>query len=82
MLGIAGTMYRTNFYLNANRINMAEENKKKNAEQLTFIDTEALNRYVTETGKILPRKFTGLTSKQQRHIKKTVKHARNMLLMK
>ena len=61
---------------------MAEENKKKNAEQLTFTDTEALNRYVTETGKILPRKFTGLSSKQQRHIKKTVKHARNMLLMK
>ena len=35
-----------------------------------------------ETGKILPRKFTGLTAKEQRHIKKTVKHARNMLLMK
>ena len=61
---------------------MAEESKKKNAAELTFTDTEALNRYVTETGKILPRKFTGLTAKEQRHIKKTVKHARNMLLMK
>ena len=59
---------------------MAEESKKKNAEELNFTDTEALSRYVTETGKILPRKFTGL--KEQRHIKKTVKHARNMLLMK
>jgi len=62
--------------------NMTEESKKKNADQLSFIDTDALNRFVTETGKILPRKFTGLTSKEQRHIKKTVKHARNLLLMK
>lgn len=61
---------------------MTEESKKKNADQLSFIDTDALNRFVTETGKILPRKFTGLTSKEQRHIKKTVKHARNLLLMK
>ncbi len=61
---------------------MAEETKKKNVRELTFVDTEALNRYVTETGKILPRKFTGLSAKEQRHIKKTVKHARNMLLMK
>ncbi len=61
---------------------MAEETKKKNVMELTFIDAESMNRYVTETGKILPRKFTGLSSKEQRHIKKTVKHARNMLLMK
>ena len=65
-----------------NHTKMAEESKKKNAAELTFTDTEALNRYVTETGKILPRKFTGLTAKEQRHVKKTVKHARNMLLMK
>lgn len=50
--------------------------------ELTYVDTDALNRFVTETGKILPRKFTGLTAAEQRHIKKTVKHARNMLLMK
>ena len=61
---------------------MAEETKKKNVMELTFIDAESMNRYVTDTGKILPRKFTGLSSKEQRHIKKTVKHARNMLLMK
>ena len=61
---------------------MAEETKKKNVMELTFVDAESMNRYVTETGKILPRKFTGLSSKEQRHIKKTVKHARNMLLMK
>ena len=67
---------------NKKQKDMAEETKKKNVMELTFIDAEAMNRYVTETGKILPRKFTGLSSKEQRHIKKTVKHARNMLLMK
>ena len=50
--------------------------------ELSFIDADSMNRYVTETGKILPRKFTGLSSKEQRHVKKTIKHARNMLLMK
>ena len=61
---------------------MSEQPKRKSAYELNFTDTEALSRYVTETGKILPRKFTGLTAKEQRHIKKSVKHARNMLLMK
>ncbi len=58
------------------------EQQKKSAIELNYTDTEVLNRYVTETGKILPRKFTGLTAKEQRHVKKSVKHARNMLLMK
>ncbi len=61
---------------------MAEESNKKNVTELGFTDTDSLNRYVTETGKILPRKFTGLTAKEQRQVKKTIKHARNMLLMK
>lgn len=60
---------------------MAEE-QKKSALNLSFSDTESLQRYTTETGKILPRKFTGLSSKEQRHVKKSIKQARNMLLMK
>ncbi len=41
---------------------------------------QAMNRYVTDTGKILPRKYTHLTAKHQRAITKTIKHSRNMLL--
>ena len=52
---------------------MAEESKKKNVMELTFVDADSMNRYVTETGKILPRKFTGLSAKEQRHVKKTIK---------
>lgn len=54
----------------------------KNASELTFRDTEELSRFVTDTGKILPRKYTGLTSRQQRHIARVIKQARSMMLMK
>ncbi len=56
--------------------------QSKNPSNLTEMDVEALLRYVTDTGKILPRRITGLSAKQQRHITKTIKRARNMLLMK
>ncbi|MCH2156487.1 MAG: 30S ribosomal protein S18 [Opitutales bacterium] len=48
----------------------------------TFRDVELLSRFVTDTGKILPRRITGLTAKQQRHVARIIKQARNMLLMK
>jgi small subunit ribosomal protein S18 len=44
--------------------------------------TAAMSRYVTDTGKILPRKYTHLAAKHQRAITKTIKHSRNMLLAK
>lgn len=58
------------------------QNRSKTPLDYDFTDTEALSRYVTETGRILPRRITGLTARQQRHITKTIKRARNMLLMK
>ena len=42
--------------------------------------TQAMNRYTTDTGKILPRKYTHLSARHQRAITKTIKHSRNMLL--
>ena len=59
-----------------------EEQRQKNPLELTCTDAEILSRYVTDTGKILPRRITGLTALQQRHITKTIKQARNLLLMK
>ncbi len=47
----------------------------------TFNDVEMLSRFVTETGKILPRKMTGLSAKHQRRITNRIKQARNMLTM-
>jgi len=37
-----------------------------------------LNRFVTEQGKILPQRLSGLTAKQQRKLKLGVRRARTM----
>lgn len=49
-------------------------------EQIPFTTPQVMVRYVTDTGKILPRKYTGLSAKQQRAVTKTLKQSRNMLL--
>ncbi len=56
--------------------------RSKNALDYDFTDVEQLTKFVTETGKILPRRITGLTAKQQRNVTKSIKRARAMLLMK
>jgi small subunit ribosomal protein S18 len=48
--------------------------------EIPFTQPQAMSRYVTDTGKILPRKYTGLSAKHQRAVTRTLKHARNMLL--
>jgi len=59
-----------------------EEPRLKDPLKLTHTDVEQLSRYVTDTGKILPRRITGMTAIQQRHITRVIKQARNLLLMK
>lgn len=63
---------------------MATEEPKqmKNPMELTHFDVEQLSRFVTDTGKILPRRITGMSARQQRHVTKVIKQARNLLLMK
>ena len=61
----------------------SEENapaKSRNPENYTFLDKEALAKYTTDTGKILLRKYTGLTPMQQRKISKLIKKSRHMQL--
>lgn len=56
--------------------------QSKKSEDLDFNDFEVLSRHVTDTGKILPRRITGLSALQQRRVTKAIKRARNMLTMK
>lgn len=49
-------------------------------EQLPFMEPQTMIRYVTDTGKILPRKYTGLSAKQQRAVTRTLKRSRNLVL--
>lgn len=48
--------------------------------EIPFTKPEMMNRYVTDSGKILPRKYTGLSAKHQRAVTRTLKRSRNMLL--
>ena len=50
--------------------------------EIPFTEPQAWVRFVTDTGKILPRKYTGLCAKHQRAVTRTIKHSRNMLLTK
>ena len=44
-------------------------------------DIDLLRRFVTEHGKIIPARITGVTMMQQREIKRGVRRARNMGLL-
>lgn len=46
-----------------------------------YKDVKMLRRFVSDTGKILPRRRTGLSAKNQRRIAQTIKVARQMALL-
>lgn len=54
------------------------------ANKITWIDykdTELLRRYITEKGKIIPRKTTGTSAKYQRMLARAIKKARHAGLL-
>ena len=51
-------------------------------EALDFKNTNLLRQFVTDQGRILPRKYTGLPAHYQRRLSRVIKRARQMLLMK
>ncbi len=53
----------------------------KPGEPIDYKDVDLLRKFVTERGKILPRRITGLTSKQQRDMTLSIKRARQIALM-
>ena len=50
-------------------------------EVIDFKDVEKLKKYVTERGKILPRRITGNCAKHQRALTVAIKRARHLALM-
>ncbi len=53
----------------------------KPGDPIDYKDVDLLKKYVTERGKILPRRITGLTAKQQRDLTRSIKRARIVALM-
>ena len=48
---------------------------------IDYKDVDTLKKYVTERGKILPRRITGTCSIHQREVTKAIKKARVVALM-
>ena len=51
-------------------------------DALDYRNTTLLRQFVTDNGRILPRKYTGLPAHYQRRLNTCIKRARQMLLMK
>tara|TARA_B110000967_G_C18873111_1_gene556620 strand:+ start:572 stop:784 length:213 start_codon:yes stop_codon:yes gene_type:complete len=50
-------------------------------QKIDYKDIELLKLFITEQGKIIPRRATGVTVQQQRKITKAIKRARILSLL-
>ncbi|MGM9971532.1 MAG: 30S ribosomal protein S18 [Anaeroplasmataceae bacterium] len=50
-------------------------------EHIDFKDVDLLRKFVTDRGKILPRRATGTSAKYQRKLAIAIKRARHMALL-
>ena len=48
---------------------------------IDYKDTAKIRRYLSERGKILPRRMTGTCAKHQREVQIAIKRARNVALL-
>ena len=53
----------------------------KGAEPISYKDEKTLRKYITENGRILPKRVTGTCQKHQREIVVAVKRARNLAIL-
>ena len=51
------------------------------AEKIDYKDVAKLRKFVTERGKILPRRISGTCAKHQRELTDSIKRARNIALL-
>ncbi len=50
-------------------------------ESVDYKDVDTLRKFINERGKIVSRRVSGLSAKQQRMVTRAVKRARNMALL-
>ena len=84
-------MKRNKRKINNNReenSNSPFENRKKfcpfslpNSPKIDYKDIRMLSRYVSEKGKIVPSRITGVSRKKQKELSKAIKRARFLSLM-
>ena len=58
-----------------------EPNENVDFKLITYKDTKFLSNFISDQGKILPRRITGLSAKQQKKVTKLIKTARIAALL-
>ncbi len=51
------------------------------APAIDYKDVKLLQRFLSERGKIVPRRITAVSSKKQRELARAIKRARNLALL-
>lgn len=54
----------------------------KGVDEIDYKDAELLKKFMTERGKILGRRLTGASAQQQRQIKRAIRRARVVGLLR
>jgi small subunit ribosomal protein S18 len=54
---------------------------QNHVKYIDYKDVKLLQKYVSEQGKIIPRRITGTSSKYQRELSIAIKRARHMALL-
>jgi len=55
--------------------------KENGITEIDYKDVKLLRRFITDQGKIMPRRVTGTSAKMHRKLVKEIKRARNIALM-
>ena len=55
--------------------------KENNITEIDYKDVKLLRRFITDQGKIMPRRVTGTSAKMHRKLVRAIKQARNIALM-
>ena len=55
--------------------------QKIDVSELNYKNIKLLNKFISERGKILPSRITGVSAKKQRLLSQAIKRARNLALL-
>ena len=58
-----------------------KQTQAKESKTFDYKDVQTLKNYISENGKIIPKRNSGLNSKEQRNLSKAVKRARFLSLL-
>lgn len=67
--------------MNKTTLNESILNNAEGIKNITYKDTNVLSNFISDQGKILPRRMTNLNSKDQKRVTKLIKRARVAALL-